>query len=386
MWMNIFDIGLLTSLRNRVTESISFKDWETAKKYTSTTYALLAIIIIPIWLVFFILSGYLNWQSIFYTNISNDLLQSIVLCVFTSFCLQFLLKPINSILTADQKHTVANGVFLAINVLSILFLVLFKDQFYGSLYAISILFGFMPCLVLLLFSVFLFSGKYKMISPSFRAIDFKCRKDLLGLGFKFFVIQIAGLVILSSNNFIISHFLGNEQVTYYNIVLRYFSVITIGYSLVNAPFWTAYTDAYALKDWFWIKKMTRQANYLCTILLFVIVIMLLLSSPVYKAWINSSIEIPFMLSALVALNIGITLYANTYISFINGTGKLRLQSYLCIVVSLFHIPIAYMFVKAFGFGLNGLVVLTTIWSVISLILWSVQYKKILNKSTGYIWN
>jgi O-antigen/teichoic acid export membrane protein len=192
--------------------------------------------------------------------------------------------------------------------------------------------------------------------------------------------------MFGSNNFMISTILDNEQVTYYNIVFRYFSVITIGYSLVNAPFWTAYTDAYAVNDWHWIKKATKQANYLCTILLLFTVLMLLVSSTIYKIWINSSINIPFTLSALMALNVGISLYGSTYTSFINGTGKIRLQSYFSIFAGLCHVPLGYFLIKVLALGLNGLIILTIIWSIMSLILWTVQYKKIINQSPSYIWN
>ncbi|MEJ7769420.1 MAG: MATE family efflux transporter [Chitinophagaceae bacterium] len=385
-WITIFDIGLVSSLRNKITEAITLKDPESAKKYTSTTYALLFLIITPVWMLFFIVLPEVNWQGLFHSSVSDDTLQSLVFWVFTSFCVQFFLKPIISILTADQKHTLANSIYLFTNALSLLCLVFFKSFFTGSLYLISLLFAIVPCAVLLVISLLLFATKYRQLRPGIATIDFSCRKDLLNLGFKFFIIQIAGLIIFSSNNFIISYFLGNEQVTYYNIVFRYFSVVTIAYSLVNSPFWTAYTDAYTVKDWAWIRKVTKQANLLCVALLVVTLLMLVVSSWVYKLWINPTIEIPLTLSVLIAINVGLSLFASTYTSFINGTGKIRLQAYFCVFVSLAHVPLGYFFIKVLQLGLDGLIVLTNIWALISLILWSTQYKKIIDRSTSHIWN
>jgi O-antigen/teichoic acid export membrane protein len=385
-WINIFDIGLISSLRNKITEALVSEDWQTARMYTSTTYALLILIIVPVWVLLIFIFRDVNWGSVFNSSVSNETLESIVLFAFTSFCLQFILKPIISILTADQQHSLANFIYLITNVLSIGCLVLFERQLKGSLYLISILLGFMPCVVLVVLSIILFFKKYRKLCPTIGTINFGCRKELLGLGFKFFIIQIAGVIIFSANNFIIAHMLGNEQVTYYNIVFRYFSIITIGYSLVNAPFWTAYSEAYFVKDWQWIRKVTKQANQLCAILWVVIIIMLFISTWVYKVWINQTIEIPFALSALMALYVGITLYCSTYTSFINGTGKIRLQSYLSVFVSIFHIPIGYFLIKVLDLGLNGLIILSIIWSLISLLLWSIQYKKIMEKSSVYIWN
>ena len=385
-WISIFDIGIVTSLRNRITESIALKDWETARQYISTTYALLLIIIIPVWVLFLFFSSYINWASVFNTSLNNTILSPILAFVFSSFCLQFILKPINSVLTADQNHFLANLFFLVTNILSIACILIFKHYFKGSLYFIALLFGFMPCIVSAAMSIILFLTKYKRLKPSINTVNFKYRNDLLGLGFKFFIIQVSGLIIFGSNNLLISRFLGNDQVTYYNIVFRYFSIITIAFSLINAPIWTAYTDAFALKDWNWIKKVTKQANYVCTFLLLVTMVMLFISNSIYKLWINNTINIPLLLSTLMALNVAIAIYGSTYTSFINGTGKIRLQTYYSIITGLLHIPLGYYFMKQLGYGLNGLMFVNILWTSLSLILWSTQYKVIIKKSEAYIWN
>lgn len=385
-WISIFDIGIVTSLRNRIAEAIAVKDWEIARQYVSTTYALLLFIIIPVWLVFLFLSSYINWTSVFNTSLNNTILSPIMAFVFTSFCVQFILKPINSILTADQNHFLANLIFLITNIFSIACIIIFKSFFKDSLYFIALLFGFMPCIVTGALSIVLFLTKYKKLRPAVSAVNFKYRKDLLGLGFKFFIIQVAGLIIFGSNNLLISRFIGNEQVTYYNIVFRYFGAITIVYSLVNAPIWTAYTDAYALKDWNWIKKVTKQANYFCTFLLVVVLMMLFASNNIYKLWINKTIYIPVLLSTLMALNVVISLYGSTYTAFINGTGKIRLQTYYSIITALLHIPLGYYLMKHLGYGLNGLMYLNILWTSISLLLWKIQYKVIIKKSNAFIWN
>jgi O-antigen/teichoic acid export membrane protein len=158
------------------------------------------------------------------------------------------------------------------------------------------------------------------------------------------------------------------------------------YSLINAPIWTAYSEAYAVGDWAWIKKATHQANLLCTFLLLLTLIMLLFSSWVYKIWVNDSVNVPFTLSALMAINVVVSVYGSTYTAFINGTGKIRLQTIISVVCGIVHIPFAYLFIKVLGFGLNGLVILTTFWSLMSLVLWRIQYNKIISKSNQFIWN
>jgi O-antigen/teichoic acid export membrane protein len=384
-WIGIFDFGLVSSLKNKIAEAVAFHDLPLGRKYVSTTYAILLMIIVPIWIIFVFVNPIVNWHYIFNTSISKDVLDKITLCVFTGFCLQFLLKPISSILSGDQKHFIDAFIVFIGNVASVALILLFRNYIRGSMLQLSLILVIMPCFVSLVATFILFRTKYKGFAPGMGFVDFGYRKELLGVGFKFFIIQLAGLVIYSSNNFIISHLIGNEQVTAFNITFRYFSVITILYSLVNAPIWTGYAEAYALGDWAWIKKATHQGNRLCTLLLLLTLIMLLLSSWVYKIWIGNAVNVPFTLSALVAINIAFNNYGSTYTAFINGTGKIRLQTIISVLASILHIPLGYLLIKVMGFGLNGLVILTTIWSVMSLILWRFQYKKIVNQSSHVIW-
>ncbi|HPL19348.1 MAG TPA: LPS biosynthesis flippase, partial [Spirochaetota bacterium] len=66
-------------------------------------------------------------------------------------------------------------------------------------------------------SVVLFHGKYIQLRPSVRTVRLSHAGLLLGLGIKFFTIQISGLILFSTSNVIITQALGADQVTTYNI-------------------------------------------------------------------------------------------------------------------------------------------------------------------------
>ena len=48
----------------------------------------------------------------------------------------------------------------------------------------------------------------------------------MNIGLDFFIIQIASIILFSTDNFIITQLFGPEQVTPYNIALKYFTIIT----------------------------------------------------------------------------------------------------------------------------------------------------------------
>jgi O-antigen/teichoic acid export membrane protein len=385
-WISLFDLGLTNGLRNNITEACAKEDYTLVRKYLSTTYGILLLYLLPVWILFFVFCNNINWQPFFNTQIDNNLLDAVVKWTFSAFCLQLLLQPLSAFLMAIHKHYLTALISFAGNLLAFILIICFGNYFYSSLLFLAIALSIPPVICMFVFSVFLFTGKYSDFAPGFKLIRFEYRRKLFRLGLKFFLIQIAGLIIFSSNNFIISQIEGNESVTVYNIVFRFFSVITFFQYLFLAPLWTGYTDAYTLSDYDWIRKAINKVNLLNWGLCFVLVVMLLLSNQIYKIWISESFVTPFSLNVLMAISVGISLFATNFIIFINGTGKIGLQTYISVLVIILHIPLAYFLMQILGMGINALAALNILWMSLSVLLWSIQYRKILSNSPSHFWN
>src|SRR5690606_27501429 len=102
-WIVFFDIGLTQGLRNRFAEAKAIGDEKLARIYVSTTYAILGIIFIGVWLIFLIVNSFLDWSKIL--NVSESMrpdVTSLALIVFTYFCISFVFRIITTILRADQ--------------------------------------------------------------------------------------------------------------------------------------------------------------------------------------------------------------------------------------------------------------------------------------------
>ena len=91
----------------------------------------------------------------------------------------------------------------------------------GSLVLLSIVLSVVPVVILVLATFYFFSKNYKKYRPDLKYIDFSKSKDLLGLGFKFFYIQIAAIIFFSTTNFLIAHFSNQEAVAAYNVAYKY---------------------------------------------------------------------------------------------------------------------------------------------------------------------
>jgi len=97
-----------------------------------------------------------------------------------------------------------------------------------------------------------FYRKYADLSPQLSLNQHHVR-PLLSLGGQFFVIQLAVLVIFTTDKILITQLFGPQYVTSYDIVFKLFSIITMAYALIAGPLWSAYTDAYHRGDLVWIR-------------------------------------------------------------------------------------------------------------------------------------
>ena len=64
VWINYFDIGLGNGLRNRLTEALAIGDYEKGRIYISTTFAILLILMLTIYLLYAFLQHFISWKSI----------------------------------------------------------------------------------------------------------------------------------------------------------------------------------------------------------------------------------------------------------------------------------------------------------------------------------
>ena len=386
-WFGFFDIGLGNGLRNRFAEAVANNDHNLAKTYVSTTYAVLSFVIGLVLILFYVINPYLNWSLIL--NAGNDPalqkeLSVLALVVFSSFCLTFIFKLIATILTADQQPAKASLFSLISNALSLVFIIVLINRTNGSLLYIGIIFSCVPVIVFFISSFWFFNGKYKAYKPSVRFVDLSKLKDLFSLGIKFFIIQIAGVLLYETNNIIISQLFGPAEVTPYNIAFRYFNIIMMLFIIIISPFWSAFTEAWIKKEVEWIKTIMQKILRIWIFIVITVILMLTMSPWIYKIWIGKSLDIPFIMSLLIGFFIIIKCWNDIFSSFLNGVGKIKLQLYFSIFQAVINIPLA-IFLGNF-IGISG-VLLSNIIVVFSVASFGpIQYNKIIKMKATGIWN
>jgi len=383
-----FDIGLGNGLRNKLTESIAKNDFRMGRIYTSTTYAGMTLIFTGILFIFLLINPFLDWTHILNTSQSlHHEIDLLVIYLVIFLVIRFVVQLISTILIADQNPSISSSFDVLANIISLGCLLILRHFEIKSLLLLGITFSAAPVVVFLGASFYYFRGKYKSISPSIKFVYFKHFKELGGLGAKFFIIQVAFLVIFATNNLIISYLYGPSQVTPYTVVYKYFLNVLSIFNIILIPFWSAFTDAYVKNDIVWIRTTIKKLIQIWASVFVFVILMIVISNPFYKFWMRDpNFEVPFMLSLLMGLFISIWAWFNIFCFLINGTGKIALQLLIYIIAAILDIPLTLFFCKYLNMGLNGVVLANIVVIIPIAIFMPIQTYRILNGKAKGIWN
>jgi len=386
-WLAFFDIGFGNGLRNKFAEALAKGEQELARIYVSTTYAILSIIIICFLILFFCINPFLDWSRILNApgNMAREL-SLLALIVFVFFCIQFVLQLVTTVTTANQQPAIASLFNFLGSLLSLIIIFICLKTTSGNLIYLGLILGFMPVLVLAVSSIWLYTHEYRKYAPAIKYVQFSYARNLMGLGLKFFIIQISVLVLYQSSNIIIAQLFGPDQVTSYNIAYKYFGVIPMIMGTILMPFWSAFTDAWVKKDIQWIKNSMKKLKMFWLLLSMLTLIMLAFSNYIYGIWVGKEIQIPLNMSIVMTFYVIINAWNGIFSFFLNGIGKIQLQLIIAIVAGLLNIPMALFFASYLGYGISGVVLSTVIIAIAAAGLQTLQYNRIINNSAKGIWN
>ncbi|MEJ7823262.1 MAG: oligosaccharide flippase family protein [Chitinophagaceae bacterium] len=386
-WFSFFDIGLSHGLRNKYAEAKATGNDELAQVYVSTTYAILTIIFSVVWLIFLLANHFVNWSNLL--NISQTMqgeVSTLAVIIFTYFCLNFVLVIVSTLILADQQPAKSSSIGIVGQVISLIFILILVKTTQGSLIKLGIALCVSPILVLIGANFYFFRGVLKKFRPRMSKINFSHAKALFNLGIMFFVIQIAGLIQFETANFIIARNFGTVEVTAYNIVHKYFGILSMLFGIFLNPFWSASTEAYLKKDINWIKNGIKKYNQLNILLLALSIIMLIFSDNIYSLWLGKGkLNIAFSISLWGCIFVNVSMFCSKYVYFLNSISALRIQFLASIISPIIYIIAALTLIKYFHFGVFALFVASIIANFNGLLLAPLQYFQIIYKNRKGIW-
>jgi len=254
VWVNLLDLGIAYSLTNVISQAYARQDRPAAGRGFTNALAVTLAAAALTGCVFFLLWQRVNWTAVF--NASPALRSEVRVTVLVAAALMLGGLPLNlagKVFAGYQElhiynQTIALGAVcslagLAVGVwlrvpMPILFLLS-----YGSLTAVSG--ATMLWLVL---------WHKPWLRPRPQFFDRGTTVALLSTGWSFLLIHAAAIVVFSTDNIIVSHYLGAAQVTPYSITWRIVGLGAVLQALVFPALWPAYAEAQARGDVAWIRR------------------------------------------------------------------------------------------------------------------------------------
>lgn len=380
-WISFFDIGLNNGLKNRLTEALAKNDQELGRTYVSTTYAMLTLIFVPLLIIIVTAAPYINWASLLNIDNAENSGLVVAICIIVAyFCLNFILSTINIVIFAHQSPAEASLRSLIQQVFSLVVIYVLTVTTQGSLVNLCIGLCISPLFVVALFNITLFRGKYYNIRPSIKYVDYHKLPDLLKLGVKFFVIQIASIIQFQLVNILIMRNYGADDVTNYNIAFKYFNVLYMVWGILIAPVWAAVTDAAARYDYTWVRNM--QIKYLKILALMAMagIVMLLLSGNVYDIWVGDKVRISFLLSFWVLIYNMTLMFGSIYVQVLNGLGELNIQTIASCISPFVFLGVTYLLVHS-GMDVYAIIIGSIVANFNGILLAPIQCNRFLKNKT-----
>lgn len=385
LWIDNLDIGLGNGLRNKLAEAMANNDYDKGRQYVSSTFAMLAIIIVPISILLILLELFTNTYIVF--NVDKGIvgnLDMILVVTTIMVCSTFLFKFIGNFYMGLQLPAVNNLLVTSGNTIALVATYCIYLSGIHSLFLVALVNTAAPLIAYIISYPITFYGRYSQLRPSIKSVNLLVAKELFSIGSSFFILQISGVVLFFSSNIIISNLFSPSMVTPYQIAHRYFMVATLIFTIVGVPYWSATTDAFTRKDFDWIKRSNRTLNRLMIGLGLLLSLMILLSSWVYGIWIGEKAHVPFAMTLIGGIYQFLLIWSTRYSYVINGFGFLRLQLIMTVSAAIVYIPLAIAVGKLTD-DINWLLLVMCVINVPGLIINIIQYNKIVNGTATGIW-
>jgi len=349
-WISNFDIGIGNGLRNVLSKLLAQNKIERAQNAISTAFLSLTVISLFLLVITLLLTINLNWESILNTSIDAKL--PIIISIFF-ICLNFVLSICNIVLHSLQKSEIVSLQGILIHTINIAILLILRRITEGSLVYMSILFGFSTLIVNISMCIWLFSTE-KNLKPSFQRHDKLLLKDITSLGLRFFIAQIAAVILFTTDNLLVSNMFGAINVTPFSLTDRVFST---GYALfitILVPFWSKTTRDTTLGNFDIIRRNFMRLNILALVFTIGCIFIALIFKPVVGYWLNYSVDFSTDIIVVMCIYYSVYSFCSVTSTFINGMGGVNGVMILGIIQGIVNIPLSIFLAKNMNLGILGI--------------------------------
>ncbi len=359
-FLSFTDFGIANSLSNALGKAYGEGEHGLAARYVSSAFFIFCVICGGILCAAYAVAPHL--APIFFPNLQSPLARAEVtpalLLALLLFALNIPLLVTNKVLAVHHEIAIANLWGIA-GTIANLFAILTVIACQGGLPWLVIGSSGLGLLTNVACAAWVFGWRWPHLRPRLAGFDFAVAQDLLAVGWKFLVIGAVWMVNSETDNLVIARYLGAAQVTPYAVTFAVFANATLLQTLAYPSLWPAYTEAFAQKDFGWMRRTFRSHMKLSFISAFVVVSFLIIfGQPIIRFWAGESAVPPF--ATIVWMGIWNLMLATLYVAscLLNATGHLKGMTISGTITAVLNIALSIPLAKIYG--ISGVIAGTVI--------------------------
>lgn len=259
IWFLNFDLGIGNGIRNQLTKDFTLKDEISARETISSGFFSIGIVSIVLIFIGILLISSLDLNWLF--NVSSDLLsaqslRTATIAIFVAIMLRFMLTFVSSIFYSMQKSALNNLLNLLVQVLQLVFVLSFHfPNLEDALVYLAVSYVFITNLPVIVAGIYIFIKPLKRCRPSLNFISKKRVTDITGIGAVFFTCQILYMIIVNTNEFLVTKLYGAGFTAEYSFYYKVTSIVAMLVTLGMTPIWSVVTKALTEKNFIWLNKL-----------------------------------------------------------------------------------------------------------------------------------
>lgn len=259
-FFNLLDLGVASTLTNHIARSYALRDRQYAARYTTNALILSVAVAGLAGTALALAWGHIEWIALLNVTASTPRTE-VTATVAVAIALVLLGIPASLCgrILAGYQEVYFGNVVVAVGALANLLGLITGIALRVSMPVLFVLATAWPTLCNFAGLVAVVVWQKPWLRPRWSFVRWADARELLSSGSGFFLLQIAGAVVFSSDNVVVSHFLGASEVTPYSVTWRLVGITTVVQGLIFSALWPAYAEAYAKGDYKWMRNAFRVA-------------------------------------------------------------------------------------------------------------------------------
>lgn len=360
MWFLTFDMGIGNGLRNTLVKALANNNRLQAKQIISSGFFSISIITLILSFLVVGLIGGIDLYQMFNVNataIPYETLQRSAIYITIALMLRFFLTTISSIFYALQKSSINNLLALCVNIIQLAFVLHFKYKDPNeALLKLSFSYILISNIPIIIAAIIIFSTDLKDCKPSIKFISKKAIKGVLTIGGVFFICQILYMLIVNTNEFLITQFYGAQYTVEYTFYYKLTSIVSMVIMLIMTPIWSVVTKAQAEKNFIWLVSLYKKIKIVGLLVFCLEFALIPCLQFIMNLWLGeNSIKVNYVTAIAFAVFGGWFAYSSMLSTIVCGLARMKLQ------ISFYGIGVVLKFI--------GIIYISQLWDNWVLVIW-----------------